>query len=95
MRQLRQRRYSGSGQWQWRWHWRPSEKTGGVEAHGGLVVMTGVIRILWVRIELVAGRSMHLRRGQAAVVACPGYGGGVGRRFVPCQGPSMLVRYVG
>ena len=60
---------AGSGSVQWRWQWRPWEKTCEAETHGDLVEMAGVIGIIRVRIELVAGLGMHLRRGQATARA--------------------------
>ena len=56
----------GRGSVQRHWQWRPWEQTCGAETHGDLVEMAGIIGIIRVRIELVAGLSMHLRIGQAA-----------------------------
>ena len=60
---------AGSGSVQWRWQWRPWEKTCEAETHGDLVEMAGVIGIIRIRIELVAGLGMHLRRGQGTARA--------------------------
>ena len=71
---------AGSGSVQWRWQWRPWETTCGAETHSDLVEMAGVIGIIRVRIELVAGLGMHLRRGQATACStscADAWGGGL------------------